>query len=1224
MAKVNPEEISYLFPGGEVPNPRFNRDEADYVVRSEGEFASAVEAHSEGDQIHVDPNARIELENREYQIRGNLISDGATLVQDTEDAWGWGTWQINFISNDSQVCVGINLRGPHADGTIVDDDYTNGTGDYRERHILVGLMSESPRTTVYECDVSGFTYGNIMFRGKKCRAINNRSYNAAFDHLGYGIACMTDDGSWADRTVVIGNYTDNCRHHVEHGGRDNCTEIAYHTCGPNAPFSHVLDVHRPGSKKTVWHHITVQGNENNAEGGVNEVFNFRGTPIYYHEVYAVHFDYTGDVPPEPPETSNDGNGSAIMQTNQGLEDRYTWAENRGGDLELDEYKDKDKPYSTEDTDGVKGFDKVHWINRDNAFGPGGRAHVGSGDDSAPEPLWHRVKIGGDDNEGHYRIEADDVRRGAMANTGDKAMQQAATGYVKGGQDTYYIRGKLKMSADDTLDVSVMENGYTSDLIPDTDGALPVENDDSDDESSGGDNSTGINPLTIMNEQYEALADLSNQNVLDVDNGDDITGLLQEASNATDTVTVVPAGEYQTDYLSLEMNDCAIIGEPGETVVLEPNSSRDNAGEYFITINGDTWAFSNFVFDFSQDGYGGRLQAEGETFVVSHIRNRGQYPPESKGFSTDVNSGETGLISQCKISGTEEDGTDTNGILVSSSHEGTVFLRDCEMGRFTNNAVYGSDPGRDYGNDGRVVVEGGKFTNSNVANLRIGSTDSVAREATIVVDERVKTSEGNQSGENSRGIRVRDRHGCLVEDCDVTYREGGSPGNAAIAIHDEAGRATVRNCRVKTAGQLPHLRVEESGMSGDVGVLVEGCHFSGDVDGDDAFDLGRDDLEIRDCVADFENDVDGVEYAPDQVEEPSTEPRDPVSTAPVEEPETPDRPEPEQPDETDPTVPVEPPEVPDDPEGPSEDETRIYVEGDGSTTEQLSYTIEVTGNARLGGLSGNSDNIVFNDGNATIKGQVPGDSDDDFFVTGEIVNIESDPALTIEVGGEEYVQTSRVYLFGNQWVPEDERGDPAGWEAYKVETDAPAQEDRKADDNDEIINPDSQAAIHGVLALNGGDAFIIEGSVTNIIAPPEINVWIDGNDYTGSRELRRPDGISVPGESPETPTPPAPDEPEPPEQPDEGDSEAPDSGDGGDQPEQPEPPEESPGEPEQPDETPDEGGKSEPEVPEPPKDAPDLPDVPDEIPQGDPSELTRAELVAGFVTMLNTLDYFNQE
>lgn len=1203
MAKVNPKEISYLFPGGEIPEPRFNRDEADYVVRSEGEFASAVEAHSEGDQIHIDPNARFELENREYEIRGDLISDGATLVQNTEDAWGWGTWQINFVSNSSQVCVGINLRGPHADGTIVDDAYTNGTGDYREKHILVGLMSESPRTTVYECDVSGFTYGNIMFRGKKCRAINNRSYNAAFDHLGYGIACMTDDGTWADRTVVMGNYTNNCRHHVEHGGRDNCTEIAYHTCGPKAPFSHVLDVHRPGSKKTVWHHITVKGNENNAEGGVNEVFNFRGTPIDYHEVYAVHFDYEGDVPPEPPETSNDGNGSAITQTNQGLEDRYTWAENSGGELDLDEYKPKDKPYSTEDTDGIKGFDRVHWLNRDNAFGPGAPAHVGSGGDEAPSPLWHRVKIGGDGNEGHYRIEADDVRRGDMANEGDEAVQKAATGYVKNGEDTYYIRGQIKASATDALDIQVMESGYTTDLLPDTSGALPVESPgDSTDEPAGdGDTErTGTNPLGIMNEQYDALADLSNQNTLDVSNGDDITGLLQEASNATDTITVVPAGEYRTDYLDLEMNDCAIIGEPGETVVLEPNSSRDEAGEYFITIEGDTWAFSNFVFDFSQDGYGGRLQADGETFVVSHIRNRGKYPPESKGFSTDVNAGETGLISQCKVSGTEQDGTDTNGILVSSSHEGTVYLRDCEMGRFTNNAVYGSDPGRDYGNDGRVVVEGGKFTNSNVANLRIGSTDSVAREATVVVDERVKTSEGNQSGENSRGIRVRDRHGCLVEDCDVTYREGGSPGNAAIAVHDEAGRAIVRNCRVKTAGQLPHLRVEESGMSGDVGVLVEGCHFSGDVDGDDAFDLGRDDLTIRNCIADFETDIDGIEYAPDKVQEPSTEPRDPVST-PVEEPETPERPEPEQPD--DPTVPVEPPEVPDDPEGPAENETRIYVEGDGSTTEQLSYTIEVTGNARLGGLSGNSDNIVFNDGNATIKGQVPGDSDDDFFVTGEIVNIESDPALTIEVNGEEYVETSRVYLFGNQWVNEDERGSPPGWEAYKVITDAPAQEDRKADENDEIINPDSQAAIHGVLALNGGDAFIIEGSVTNIIAPPEINVWIDGNDYTGSRELRRPDGIKVPGESPdgpENPSPPdeAPDEPATPEKPDEGDGESPDSGDG--------------------------DGSKQPEVPEPPKDSPDLPDIPDEIPQGDPSELTRAELVAGFVSMLNTLDYFNQE
>jgi hypothetical protein len=1085
-----------------------------------------------------------------------------------------------------------------------------------------------------------------MFRGERCRAINNRSYNAAFAHLGYGIACMTDDGEWENRTIVLGNYTNNCRHHVEHAGRETCTEIAYHTAGPKAPFSHMMDVHREGSRRTVWHHITIEGQVNNADNDeVSDVWNFRGTPLEYHEVYAVHFNYKGPDPPEEPETSNDGHGSEIVQTNQGLEDRYTWAENPGGRLQLDRYKDKDKPYSTDDTEGVKGADGILFLDRDNVYGGDAPAHVGS----KGNRMWYRVKVQG---AGNYRIEADEIALGDKADEGggDVLGDGVAAGYVSNGVDVYYVQGGVRMSATDELDVHIGEESFTSEQIPDAsqepvaDGSEPSEpgpappeveepsepSDGSEDEDdTDEDENEQQDPLAIMNEQYDALAELSSQQVLDVSDGDDITDELEDAADDTDTLTVVPAGEYSTDYLDLDMNSCALIGEPGERVALEPNSSRDDAGEYFITIEGSVWAFSNFVLDFTEDGYGGRVQADGETFVVSDVRAEGEYPPESKGFSTDVNDGETGLIARCEVDGTEQDGTDTNGILVSSSHEGTVYLRDCRMGGFTNNAVYGSDPGRDYGNDGRVVVEGGKFWNSNVANVRIGSTDSVVREATVVVDERVKTSQGNQSGENSRGIRVRDRHDCLVEDCDVTYKEGGSGGNAAIAIHDEAGRATVRNCRVKTAGQLPHLRVEESGMSGDVSVLVEGCHFTGD--GSNAFDLGRDDLTIRDCYASFETDVDGVEYAPDEVEEPSTEARTP--RVDESEPTEPEQPEPEPPEVEEPgTTPwpgegddgEETPSVPDDPEEPAEQETRIYVEGDGSVDENVNYTIEVTGDARLGGLSGSSDNIVFSDGNTTIVGEVPADSDDDFFITGEIVSVQKHPALTVEIDGEPYTDTSRVYVFGSAWVNESDRGPSEEWKAYRVETSAGAEKDRKADEDDEIVTADGSASIRGVVPLNADDAFLIEGAVENIVAPPEVNFWIDGNDYVGSRELRSPEGVVIPGEpapEPEQPEPePEQPEPEPPEEPETPDEpEAPDES-----PDETAPPDE--GEGEQP-EAPDEPETPQPpsgEVPDVPEDAPDVPEIPEGVPTGDPSTLTRAELTAGFVAMLNSLDYFNQE
>ena len=111
---------------------------------------------------------------------------------------------------------------------------------------------------------------------------------------------------------------------------------------------------------------------------------------------------------EPPETSNDGPEATITQTNQGLTERYTWAENRGGDIDEDEYKDKDLPdedengnptYLPENTDGIKGFDRVFWKLRGNKWG---YYPVDHPDDNAGA-MWYR-EDGTDPLAGEWRVE----------------------------------------------------------------------------------------------------------------------------------------------------------------------------------------------------------------------------------------------------------------------------------------------------------------------------------------------------------------------------------------------------------------------------------------------------------------------------------------------------------------------------------------------------------------------------------------------------------------------------------------------------------------------------------------------------------------------------------------------------------------------------------------------------------------------------------------------------
>jgi hypothetical protein len=483
MTKVAPSALEPLFPNNEVVEPHFDRQKADYVVEDESDLAYAEENHDEDDRIYLHPDARVQLKTREYEITCDFISNGGTVEQTTKAEYGWATWQFDFTGGD-QVIVGINALGPLSDGTWGDDRTTNNDNEEEwESWILGGFMSHGEGNTFYECMVDGFTYGNFMGRAPRQRVLNSRTVNAAFDHLGYGIAFSTSDDSWENRSIAIGNYTDNCRHHIEHGGRTACTEIAYSRIGPNAPFGHRLDVHREGAKKTVWHHLTVEGPPRNpvprnlpdGDRPADEDFNFRGTPLDRHEVYAVAFDYAGA---EPPETSNDTTDSdprvTIVQTNQGLEDRYTWAENERGDINESEYRDSDLPdtkpngeptYIPDNTDGIKGFDKVYWVNRDNAFGGAGPEHVGAPQN--PTDVWARIQFIRNDKDADntYWLAAN----GELA-SGEVSRESPENGEVSGGTsstDTFYAKGGIAgVEVGEGLDLKVGSQAVDPNDLPD--------------------------------------------------------------------------------------------------------------------------------------------------------------------------------------------------------------------------------------------------------------------------------------------------------------------------------------------------------------------------------------------------------------------------------------------------------------------------------------------------------------------------------------------------------------------------------------------------------------------------------------------------------------------------------------------------------------------------------------------------------------------------------------
>jgi hypothetical protein len=170
------------------------------------------------------------------------------------------------------------------------------------------------------------------------------------------------------------------------------------------------------------------------------------------------------------------------------------------------------------------------------------------------------------------------------------------------------------------------------------------------------------------------------------------------------------------------------------------------------------------------------------------------------------------------------GGTTVGHFVPTRHRGAVYYLNCTVAEFPNNGLYASAAQKD--GQGRVVIEGGLYANNNVASIRIGSSDSVVRGASILYDEEfadIVDPGGDQLG---RGVWVRfGGRNITIADCDITHEQG-APGAVlplGIFPRDERGDGTVRNVRIKNELDVTPIRIHESVQGNWSG---SGVHLTG--------------------------------------------------------------------------------------------------------------------------------------------------------------------------------------------------------------------------------------------------------------------------------------------------------------------------------------------------------------------------------------------------------------
>lgn len=308
--------------------------------------------------------------------------------------------------------------------------------------------------------------------------------------------------------------------------------------------------------------------------------------------------------------------------------------------------------------------------------------------------------------------------------------------------------------------------------------------------------------------------------------------------ADDTLLIFPDGRYAVERLEVGGYDnLGLVSAKGAAPTIVPAVPSNEIGNQFVQfLDVARFYIDGFDFDFTEPRFGGVVRVRGQgNFVARNLTIRGKMPdkdlpstPAAFHFGQIDESGR-GVVENAVAKDGGHQGGNAVGIYVEKDHAGELRFRNCNIQNFPNNGLYASAPGRNeqnfVGNDGPVHVEGGLYRNNNIANIRIGSTDSTVTNARVVADEQPPHPKGSL---NVRGIRLRGKEGQVIDNCEIQFGKNAGPGFGALVFHPDTGRATVRNTKIEMHRDGVHainaLPVQRSGAS--TGSTFENVEITG--------------------------------------------------------------------------------------------------------------------------------------------------------------------------------------------------------------------------------------------------------------------------------------------------------------------------------------------------------------------------------------------------------------
>ena len=339
--------------------------------------------------------------------------------------------------------------------------------------------------------------------------------------------------------------------------------------------------------------------------------------------------------------------------------------------------------------------------------------------------------------------------------------------------------------------------------------------------------TFADEIDAYSERFGTIVDVTEAGADDT-GGTSITKVVNKQT-ADDTLLVFPPGEYFIDD-QVRFTGYTNFGMVGNDATLVPADVHDYDGPKYRMFRfgvqyrpGRDLLFEGFTIDQTADDTGVRVL---EAFVEDGLEVRDV---------TVLGQHDSGAFGPALLSVTEPDGSgvverfeaadgaawvdDTpdplglwrgpTGILLSGYHRGTMELRDCVLGGFPDNGLYGCT-------NGTVRVVGGHYENSNAASIRLGGTECVVRGATITVDE------NPAHFRNQRGIRLDDGANCLVDDVTIDLS---APNGHALSVLADVEYARIQNTTVTIAERVNHGIVVSPGAGPahifDTDVVIHG-------------------------------------------------------------------------------------------------------------------------------------------------------------------------------------------------------------------------------------------------------------------------------------------------------------------------------------------------------------------------------------------------------------------